>query len=203
MSQPDYKYLFKILLIGDHGVGKSSLLLRFADDTFTDHYISTIGVDFKIKTIYIEGITIKLQVWDSVGQERFRTRNNSSYYRGAHGIMVIYDVTDQLSFQNVLRWLGEIDRYACENVNKLVVGNKIDLVEKRVIDSEVSKSLCDSHNIQSIETSSKYATNVEECFILMTKNIKNRFEGEQENEVTTPSKIETTTSKKKENCAIN
>uniref|UniRef100_A0A672H6H7 small monomeric GTPase n=1 Tax=Salarias fasciatus TaxID=181472 RepID=A0A672H6H7_SALFA len=88
-------YLFKLLLIGDSGVGKSCLLLRFADDSYTDSYISTIGVDFKIRTVDMDGKTVKLQIWDTAGQERFRTIT-SSYYRGAHGIIIVYDVTEQV-----------------------------------------------------------------------------------------------------------
>mmetsp|Transcript_49208 Transcript_49208/g.71860 ORF Transcript_49208/g.71860 Transcript_49208/m.71860 type:complete len:109 (+) Transcript_49208:102-428(+) len=106
---PEYDYLFKLLLIGDSGVGKSCLLLRFADDTYTESYISTIGVDFKIRTITQDSKTVKLQIWDTAGQERFRTIT-SSYYRGAHGIIVVYDVTDMESFNNVKQWLHEIDR---------------------------------------------------------------------------------------------
>ena len=131
-------YLFKLLLIGDSGVGKSCLLLRFADDTYTESYISTIGVDFKIRTIELDGKTIKLQIWDTAGQERFRTIT-SSYYRGAHGIIVVYDCTDQETFNNVKQWLEEIDRYACDNVNKLLVGNKCDLHTKKVIDYTTAK----------------------------------------------------------------
>ncbi|WBY58514.1 ras-related protein Rab-1B [Plasmodium yoelii yoelii] len=106
-----YDSLFKILLIGDSGVGKSCLLLRFADDTYTDSYISTIGVDFKIKTIEIDDKIIKLQIWDTAGQERFRTIT-SSYYRGAQGIIIVYDVTDRDSFNNVKNWIIEIEKYA-------------------------------------------------------------------------------------------
>lgn len=126
------------MLIGDSGVGKSCLLLRFADDTYTESYISTIGVDFKIRTIDLDGKTIKLQIWDTAGQERFRTIT-SSYYRGAHGIIVVYDCTDQDTFNNVKQWLEEIDRYACDNVNKLLVGNKCDLHTKKVVDYTTAK----------------------------------------------------------------
>merc|ERR1740130_882215 len=131
-------YLFKLLLIGDSGVGKSCLLLRFADDKWTDSYISTIGVDFKIRTIELDGKTIKLQIWDTAGQERFRTIS-STYYRGAHGIIVVYDITNMVSFDNVKRWLTEIDKYARENVNKLLVGNKMDL--DTVADGDKSAAL--------------------------------------------------------------
>ncbi|CAN8009475.1 ras-related protein Rab-1A [Ixodes scapularis] len=171
---PEYDYLFKLLLIGDSGVGKSCLLLRFADDTYTESYISTIGVDFKIRTIELEGKTIKLQIWDTAGQERFRTIT-SSYYRGAHGIIVAYDVTDQESFNNVKQWLQEIDRYACENVNKLLVGNKSDLTTKKVVDYTTAKEFADHLNIPFLETSAKNATNVEQAFMTMAAEIKNRM----------------------------
>uniref|UniRef100_A0A8C2KLD7 RAB1A, member RAS oncogene family b n=1 Tax=Cyprinus carpio TaxID=7962 RepID=A0A8C2KLD7_CYPCA len=156
-------YLFKLLLIGDSGVGKSCLLLRFADDTYTESYISTIGVDFKIRTIELDGKTIKLQIWDTAGQERFRTIT-SSYYRGAHGIIVVYDVTDQESFNNVKQWLQEIDRYASENVNKLLVGNKCDLTTKKVVDYTTAKVIF-----------AKNATNVEQAFMTMAAEIKKRM----------------------------
>jgi len=170
----EHDYFFKILLIGDSGVGKSCLLLRFADDSWTDTHISTIGVDFKIKTLNIDGKTIKLQIWDTAGQERFRTIT-SSYYRGAQGIILVYDCTDQESFSNVKQWMGEIDRYACENVNKLLVGNKTDLVNEKVVDQATAKAFADSMGIPFIETSAKNATNVEQCFLSMARDIKNRL----------------------------
>ncbi|CAH1181934.1 unnamed protein product [Phyllotreta striolata] len=171
---PEYDYLFKLLLIGDSGVGKSCLLLRFADDTYTESYISTIGVDFKIRTIDLDGKTIKLQIWDTAGQERFRTIT-SSYYRGAHGIIVVYDCTDQDSFNNVKQWLEEIDRYACDNVNKLLVGNKSDLTTKKVVDFNTAKEYADQLGVPFLETSAKNATNVEQAFMTMAAEIKNRL----------------------------
>jgi len=171
---PEYDYLFKLLLIGDSGVGKSCLLLRFADDTYTESYISTIGVDFKIRTIELEGKTVKLQIWDTAGQERFRTIT-SSYYRGAHGIIVVYDVTDQDTFNNVKQWLQEIDHYACEGVNKLLVGNKSDLESKKVVDYNTAKEFADQLSIPFLETSAKSASNVEQAFLTMTKQIKDRM----------------------------
>lgn len=167
-------YLFKLLLIGDSGVGKSCLLLRFADDTYTESYISTIGVDFKIRTIELDGKTIKLQIWDTAGQERFRTIT-SSYYRGAHGIIVVYDVTDGESFNNVKQWLHEIDRYASENVNKLLVGNKTDLTQKRIVTTEQGKEFADSLGIEFLETSAKTSSNVEQAFLTMASQIKARM----------------------------
>ncbi|WRX11075.1 Small GTPase - like 10 [Theobroma cacao] len=167
-------YLFKLLLIGDSGVGKSCLLLRFADDSYIESYISTIGVDFKIRTVEQDGKTIKLQIWDTAGQERFRTIT-SSYYRGAHGIIIVYDVTDQESFNNVKQWLNEIDRYASDNVNKLLVGNKCDLTANKVVSSETAKAFADEVGIPFMETSAKDATNVEQAFMAMAASIKDRM----------------------------
>ncbi|KAL6989327.1 Ras-related protein RABD2a [Sarracenia purpurea var. burkii] len=167
-------YLFKLLLIGDSGVGKSCLLLRFADDSYLDSYISTIGVDFKIRTVEQDGKTIKLQIWDTAGQERFRTIT-SSYYRGAHGIIIVYDITDPESFNNVKQWLSEIDRYATENVNKLLVGNKCDLDANRAVSYETAKAFADEIGIAFMEASAKDAINVEQAFMAMTADIKTRM----------------------------
>jgi len=171
----EYDFLFKLLLIGDSGVGKSCLLLRFADDTYTDSYISTIGVDFKIRTVDLDTKTIKLQIWDTAGQERFRTIT-SSYYRGAHGIIIVYDITDKESFDNVRQWLFKIDRYASETVCKLLVGNKADLANKPAVEYEQSKAFADELNIPFLETSAKNASNVEQAFLTMAAQIKNKMQ---------------------------
>lgn len=176
----DYDYLFILVLIGDSGVGKSCLLLRFADDKWTDSYISTIGVDFKIRTIELDGKTIKLQIWDTAGQERFRTIS-STYYRGAHGIIVVYDITNIESFNNVKRWLTEIDKYARENVNKLLVANKSDLGETdggaplRQVSQEKGKEFAEQLDIPFLETSAKTGTFVDTAFLMMAHEIKNKM----------------------------
>ncbi|KAH9256634.1 Ras-like GTP-binding protein YPT1 [Batrachochytrium salamandrivorans] len=173
-AQTDYDFLFKLLIIGDSGVGKSCLLLRFADDVFTESYISTIGVDFKIRTLELQGKTLKLQIWDTAGQERFRTIT-SSYYRGAHGIIVVYDVTDAESFQNVSQWMHEIERYASSGVNKLLVGNKSDLTAKRQVTYEQAKEFADSLGMEFIETSAKQSSNVDRAFTTIATEIKARM----------------------------
>jgi len=169
----DYDYLYKLLIIGDSGVGKSCLLLRFADDIFTDSFISTIGVDFKIKTVDIDGCKIKLQIWDTAGQERFRTIT-SSYYRGAHGIIVVYDVTEQKSFTNVMKWLKEIDTFAGPQVQKLLVGNKCDMESSRTVSAETGKEMANKLEIPFVETSAKDSLNVDTAFVTMARDIKDK-----------------------------
>eukprot|EP01084_Bolivina_argentea_P157227 273991_1 len=166
----DYDYLFKLVLIGDSGVGKSCLLLRFADDSFTDSYISTIGVDFRFRTVNIDMKTVKLQIWDTAGQERFRTIT-SAYYRGAHGIIMVYDVTNYESFEHVEEWLNEVNRHASESTLKLLVGNKADLQDDKKVRSEEAKKFADTLNISFLETSAKNATNVEAAFLTMAKQL--------------------------------
>lgn len=108
------------------GVGKSCLLLRYSDDSFTSSFITTIGIDFKIKSIAIGESKVKLQIWDTAGQERFRTIT-TAYYRGAMGILLVYDVSDESSFANVRNWMRQIEQNAAENVNRILIGNKADI----------------------------------------------------------------------------
>ncbi|XP_055339144.1 ras-related protein Rab-35-like [Paramacrobiotus metropolitanus] len=167
MAKKDYDHLFKLLIIGDSGVGKSSLLLRFSDNTFTGSYITTIGVDFKIRTLEINGERVKLQIWDTAGQERFRTIT-STYYRGTHGVIVVYDVTNGESFGNIKRWLEEIENN-CENVSSILVGNKDDDPERKVVTTSDAQRVAVASGIPLFETSAKENRNVEEMFRGITK----------------------------------
>lgn len=171
----DHDYLFKIVLIGNSGVGKSSIITRYTDNTFTDDFISTIGVDFKICTINIDGKIIKLQLWDTAGQERFKSITKS-YYRGATAIMIIFDVSDEGSFIDVKKWLNDISNF---NVLKILVGNKSDMIRK--IDYNSCKTFADENNIEYIEVSAKKSTNIDRLFdILIDMSItymkNNKFE---------------------------
>jgi len=170
-----YDYLFKLLLIGDSGVGKTCLLFRFADNTFNSTFISTIGIDFKIQTLEIDGKRIKLQVWDTAGQERFRTIT-TAYYRGAMGILLVYDVTSKKSFDNITNWLRNIEEHASEGVEKLLVGNKSDLEEKRAISEEEGQLLAVQHSIDFIEASALSGENVREAFMRMARRVKIKHE---------------------------
>ncbi|KAF4373474.1 hypothetical protein F8388_025168, partial [Cannabis sativa] len=157
------------------GVGKSCLLLRFSDGSFTTSFITTIGIDFKIRTIELDGKRIKLQIWDTAGQERFRTIT-TAYYRGAMGILLVYDVTDESSFNNIRNWIRNIEQHASDNVNKILVGNKADMDEsKRAVPTSKGQALADEYGIKFFETSAKTNLNVEEVFFSIARDIKQRL----------------------------
>ncbi|KTW28020.1 GTP-binding protein ypt2 [Pneumocystis carinii B80] len=184
----NYDYLIKLLLIGDSGVGKSCLLLRFSDDFFTPSFITTIGIDFKIRTIELDGKRIKLQIWDTAGQERFRTIT-AAYYRGAMGILIVYDVTDEKSFQNVRLWVSNVEQHASEGVNKILVGNKCDWEERRVISEEQGQALAQEFGIPFLETSAKSNINVDDAFFCLARGIKKRLIDSQENRISEGSNV--------------
>lgn len=167
MAAKDYDHLFKLLLIGDSGVGKSSLLLRFSDNSFSGSYITTIGVDFKIRTLVLDGERVKLQIWDTAGQERFRTIT-STYYRNTHGVIVVYDVTNPESFVNVKRWLHEITQN-CDSVCTVLVGNKDDDPSRKRVETADAKRFSDQMGVRMFETSAKENRNVEEMFLSVTR----------------------------------
>lgn len=170
-GQFPYDHLFKILMIGDAGVGKSSMLLRFTDDSFDDHIQSTIGVDFKVKHMDVNDKRVKLTIWDTAGQERFRTLT-SSYYRGAQGVVMVYDVTRRDSFENLEQWLKEIKLYSPNNgegVVKLLVGNKIDL--ERSIPREEAEAWARSQGMLFLEASAKTKMGIRQCFLEVVQKI--------------------------------
>ncbi|KAF9926823.1 GTP-binding protein, partial [Modicella reniformis] len=137
-------------------VGKSCLLLRFSDDSFTPSFITTIGIDFKIRTIELDG------------QERFRTIT-TAYYRGAMGILLVYDVTDERSFSNIRNWFSNIEQHASEGVNKILIGNKCDMPDKKVITKDQGQALADEFGIKFLETSAKSNICVEEAFFSLAR----------------------------------
>jgi Ras-related protein Rab-1A len=182
VKEKEYDHLFKIVIVGDSGSGKSCLLLRFTDNNYSDVYISTIGVDFKFRTIKLNGKTIKLQIWDTAGQERFRNIT-SSFYRGAHGIVLVYDVTNQQSFDNLPTWLDDIARhhgYGSSSAGLkqpciILVGNKTDS-PKKVISYEAAQRFADKHHLLYIDTSAKSSANVETAFINLVADILQKVE---------------------------
>eukprot|EP00914_Ancora_sagittata_P029735 GHVO01058953.1.p1 GENE.GHVO01058953.1~~GHVO01058953.1.p1 ORF type:complete len:222 (+),score=35.97 GHVO01058953.1:46-666(+) len=170
-----YDYLFKLLLIGDSGVGKTCVLFRFSEDAFNSTFISTIGIDFKIRTIELEGKKIKLQIWDTAGQERFRTIT-TAYYRGAMGIMLVYDITNEKSFYNIRTWIRNIEEHASNDVEKMILGNKCDMNDRRQVSKEKGEALAVEYGVKFLETSAKASINVEEGFISLARDIKAKMD---------------------------
>ena len=168
MADEDYDFIFKVLLLGNNDVGKSSLILRYVDQVWSDTFVPTIGVDFKVKTSKLENKNIKMQIWDTAGQERF-INVISLYFRGAHGILLIYDVTNRDSFKNLESWLIEIEKNASENVLKILIGNKNDLQDEKDIKTEEGEAFAKRNGMQFMETSAKMNTNVTEAFEALGK----------------------------------
>ncbi|KAG7664882.1 SEC4 [[Candida] subhashii] len=158
-----YDMIMKLLLVGDSGVGKSCLLLRFVEDKFNPSFITTIGIDFKIRTIESKGKKIKLQVWDTAGQERFRTIT-TAYYRGAMGIVLIYDVTDSRTFDNVKNWFQTVTQHANEDAQIFLVGNKCDDEVNRQVSKEQGQELAAELGVPFLESSAKTNENVDSIF---------------------------------------
>eukprot|EP00043_Microstomoeca_roanoka_P029261 m.21300 g.21300 ORF g.21300 m.21300 type:complete len:196 (+) comp9073_c0_seq1:345-932(+) len=158
----------KILIIGDSNCGKSCLLMRFTDDTFDEHMGPTIGVDFKNKTLTLNGQQVKLTVWDTAGQDRFKTLT-ASYYRGAHGVIFVYDVTRRATFDHISPWLNEANVYCDEGVVKMLVANKID--EPRQVSTDEGRALAREKNMLFIECSAKTKVGVQQAFEELAQQI--------------------------------
>ncbi|GAB4824366.1 Ras- protein RABE1c [Ancistrocladus abbreviatus] len=175
-ARADYDYLIKLLLIGDSGVGKSCLLLRFSDGSFTTSFITTIGIDFKIRTIELDGKRIKLQIWDTAGQERFRTI--TTVILSASPITSEFNnfLTPVYMPMNIRNWIRNIEQHASDNVNKILVGNKADMDDsKRAVPTAKGQALADEYGIKFFETSAKTNLNVEEVFFSIARDIKQRL----------------------------
>ncbi|CAF0973553.1 unnamed protein product [Adineta ricciae] len=161
--EDEYDYLFKVVLIGDSGVGKSNLLSRFTRNEFNLESKSTIGVEFATRSIQVDKKTIKAQIWDTAGQERYRAIT-SAYYRGAVGALLVYDISKHGTYENVERWLKELRDHADTNIIISLVGNKSDLRHLRSVPSEEAKAFAEKNGISFIETSALDSTNVEQAF---------------------------------------
>ena len=164
----DYDYLFKIILIGDSSVGKSSIVERYVNNEITDSYISTIGVDFRVKTILLDGKYIKLQIWDTAGQEKFRAITKS-YYRCANAVIIVFDLTERDSYNNIDNWIKQVKTHAPDTVVTFLVGNKTDLINNRVVSYDEAQKKADDNNIIYRECSAKTAKNIESLFRLITE----------------------------------
>ncbi|KAJ3435382.1 ras and ef-hand domain-containing protein [Anaeramoeba flamelloides] len=171
----------KILIVGNQSVGKTCILIRFSDNEFTYSTVPTIGVDFKEKTHKIDNKLVRIQGWDTAGQERFRTMSNS-FYRNAHAVMIVFDITNKDSFKNVPFWVENVKNYSNENVLICLVGNKSDLEEKRKVGKEKINECVEKFNLQYFETSSLNGKGVNEAFLYLTKKaIENdQFEPNEE-----------------------
>ncbi|MBN3326235.1 RAB15 protein, partial [Atractosteus spatula] len=163
-----YDVLFRLLLLGDSGVGKTCLLCRFTDNEFHSSHISTIGVDFKMKTLEVDGIKVRIQIWDTAGQERYQTITKQ-YYRRAQGIFLVYDITSERSFQHIMKWVSDVDEYAPEKVQKILVGNKSDEEDKRQVATEQGNKLAKTYGMDFFETSACTNHNIKESFTRLTE----------------------------------
>ena len=174
-AESDFEYSLKILLIGDMAVGKTCLLRRFVDDQFSSEFITTIGIDYKLKSMDLLGKKVKLQVWDTAGQERFRTITHS-YFRGSNGIVLVYDVTDEKSFNSITDWAASISkRTNDEGIVKILVGNKSDEPHP-VVTKEMGLALASKLNMQFFLVSAKKGVNVQEAFTHIAEECVRKLE---------------------------
>ena len=180
----DYDYIFKLVLIGDTCVGKSCILVRFSDDIFNDNYVTTIGVDFRFKTMVIKNKVAKIQIWDTAGQERYRSIT-TAYYRGAAAIIICCDCTNKESFNNVKNWIEEIAKYTDENtVDKIVFMNKCDLSEERIIKKDEIEKFEKENGIKVLEVSAKTGEGIDNAFEYIISKLIDKNEKKNNNTLT-------------------
>ncbi|XP_019865262.1 ras-related protein Rab-37 isoform X2 [Aethina tumida] len=175
-----YDMFVKVMLLGDSGVGKTCILMRFRDGLFLGgNFISTVGVDFRNKVVSVDQTRVKLQIWDTAGQERFRSVTHA-YYRDAHALLLLYDVTNKTSYDNIRAWLGEIREYAQDDVVIMLLGNKADCGSDRAVRREEGERLAKEYNVTFMETSAKSGQNVELAFLAIARELKYRQSGQRD-----------------------
>ena len=178
------EFLYKILLLGDSSVGKTCFLMRYTDNTFQEIHMSTIGLDYKLKNVQLDdGKMVKIQIWDTAGQDRFRSITKN-YYKGAHGIILIYDITNQKTFENVKNWINQIKEEVSNKVTIILVGNKIDDEDHRVVSTEQGEKMAKDFGLMFYECSAKSGVNIDSTFNeLVKKTVENyskvKMEGEK------------------------
>lgn len=180
-NEEDYDFLFKLVMLGDSGVGKSNIITRFVRNEFNIESKATIGVEFHSKIIYLNEKKIKLQFWDTAGQERYRSIT-SAYYRGSHGILVVYDITNYSTFEHITIWIDEIYKNVENDIPILLIGNKSDLDYKRVITTDEGLNLAIKYNLVFIEMSAMEGKNIEAGIEQLIKKIYEEFKKKNLNE---------------------
>nr|AFZ78868.1 Rab GTPase-like protein [Coptotermes formosanus] len=182
MDEAEFDYIFKIVIVGDSGVGRTNLLLQFVQGVFIPQSRSTIGVEFRVKTVEVNGKSVKIQIWDTAGQERYRAITKN-YYRGAVVALLLYDITSSSSYNSLQKWIDELKMHADGNVIVMLIGNKCDLSGQRTVLEADAQNLANDNSFLFFETSAKEATNVKEAFMalvreLVNQNSRSRGDGE-------------------------
>eukprot|EP00727_Mastigamoeba_balamuthi_P011504 m51a1_g6977 putative rab family gtpase (202) ;mRNA; r:117856-118951 len=170
----EYDYLFKYIIIGDSGVGKSCLLLQFTEKKFHESHDVTIGVEFGVRRVEIGGHAVKLQIWDTAGQEAFRSISRT-YYRGSAGALLVYDVTRRDTFNHLASWLEDLKDHGSTQLEVILIGNKADLEDQRAVSVNEGRQFAEQHGLLFLETSAKTAQNVEEAFVTSAKGIHEKI----------------------------
>ena len=195
-DKKEKELLYKILLLGDSSVGKTCFLMRYTDNTFQEIHMSTIGLDYKLKNVQLDdGKMVKIQIWDTAGQDRFRSITKN-YYKGAHGIIVMYDVTNRKSFDNVKAWVEQIREEVSNKVSIILVGNKIDDVEGRKVTTEEGQKMADECGLSFFECSAKSGDNIDHTFNELVKKTVESYSQMDG----TGAKLNSKNSKKKKGC---
>lgn len=163
-----YDFLFRLLMLGDSGVGKTCMLRRFTESDFDTTHISTIGIDFKMKTLEVDGTKVRVQIWDTAGQERYQTITKQ-YYRRAQGVIFVYDITDKLSFKHIAKWVSDVDEYTTQKMETILVGNKCDDSLRREVSKNQGTKLAGSYGMEFFETSASKNINISESFERLTE----------------------------------